>query len=363
MSWSAPSCPHCHSPSRFDAPVPDGPDFTCGLAWRCDACGLELIELIPHGPAHPRPGYCLNCDHPLDERGVCPDCEVDHQQIVERVRAHCGLPPQIEKIEDLRDLGLFRVALNAVHLRLRLRLRLRLQEDPNDVEALALCGRLLHGMHRPAAGIPFFRRAVALGADLDVQIHLGAALADSGKPREAIEIYEQILTGQPTLEQRTMLLTNLGGCHSALGDPRGGEVYHRRAIATDPEDLGSRWNLFANLHGQGRNGEALEVIDQAMLLSTLEPDEIENMQAYRAELLIRLGRLDDALAAADASLVGDPEQPDRLFLRGRILLGLGRHEQARRALLRVLAHVPGSRAARELLAQVTFVGGVVSQPN
>jgi tetratricopeptide (TPR) repeat protein len=347
MSWSAPLCPHCHSPSRFEAPVPDGPDFACGLAWRCDACELELLELIPHGPAHPRPGHCLNCDHRLDARGCCPDCKVEHRQIVERVQQHCGLPPQIEKIEELREVGLFRVALNAVHL--------RLQANPADVEALALCGRLLHGMHRPVAGISFFRRALALEADVDVQIHLGAALADSGSPREAIELYEQILAGQPSLEQRTIVLTNLGGCHSALGDPRRGEGYHRRAIATNPEDLGARWNLFANLHGQGRNGEALEVIDQAMLLSMLEPDELENMHAYRAELLIRLGRLDDALAAVDASLASDPEQPDRLFLRARILLALGRREQARRALLRVLAHVPGSRAARELLAQITVV--------
>lgn len=95
-----------------------------------------------------------------------------------------------------------------------------------------------------------------------------------------------------------------------------------------------------------------------MLLPRLEPDEIENMQAYRADICLRLRRLDDALAAVDASLASDPEQPDRLFLRARILLALGQREQARLALSRVLARVPDARTARELLALITLVDGM-----
>jgi tetratricopeptide (TPR) repeat protein len=335
---------------RFDSPVPDGPPFTGGLSWICNACEASVLELILLGPARPQPGHCLNCDAVLGNADVCGECEVSHQELVERVREHCGLPPEATKIRALRELGLYRVALNAVHL--------RLLTNPDDHEALALCGRLLQDLHRPGSAVPFFRRAVALGAEADVQVNLGAALADSGKPREAIAIYQRILAERPAKQLRANVLTNLGGCHSALGNPRRGEAYHRRAIAADPEDLCSRWNLFANLHGQGRNREALEVVDQAMQLSVLEQDEIENIQAYRAELLIRLGRLHDALAAADASLVGDPEQPDRLFLRARILFALGRHEPARRSLIGVLARVPGSRAARKLLEQIVVVSGL-----
>src|SRR5512147_2822711 len=69
MSWSPPACPNCQSPTRFDSPVPDGPELTCGLAWTCDACGVDVLELIPHGPARPRPGHCLNCDEQIDATG------------------------------------------------------------------------------------------------------------------------------------------------------------------------------------------------------------------------------------------------------------------------------------------------------
>lgn len=146
----------CHSPTRFDAPVPHGPHFTCGLAWTCDACQIDVLELIPHGPAQPRFGHCLNCDGKLDGIAECTDCGVHPRELVERVRRHCGLPPRIDAIEALRESGLYRVALNAVHL--------RLLADPDDVEALALCGRLLLELHRPAPALPFLRRAAALGA-------------------------------------------------------------------------------------------------------------------------------------------------------------------------------------------------------
>jgi predicted amidophosphoribosyltransferase len=113
-----------------------------------------VLELIPLGPTRPRPGHCLNCDDRLDAAGRCPDCKMKHQQLVARVHEHCGLPPQIERIQALRDQGLYRVALNAVHL--------RLQTNPDDVEALALCGRLLLELHRPAPAVAFLHRARAL---------------------------------------------------------------------------------------------------------------------------------------------------------------------------------------------------------
>lgn len=347
MSWNPPNCPQCQTPTRFESPTRERPNSAAALAWTCHSCELRVLELIPLGVPDAEPGDCLNCGERLGADGRCPDCGVEHERLVARVRELCSLPPQAAAIEPLRERGLYRVALNAVDL--------RLQHDPRDAEALSLRGKLLLDLLHPAAAVPIFRRALAAGAEPGVTINLGVALADSGRRREAIEVYERFLTEHPEHPRRAIVLSNIGGCHSALGHPALGESYHRRAIACDPSHMATRWNLFANLVNRGCWAEAVAVIDDTLERVPLEPRERANLQAYRAEGLLRLGRHADALAAIDASLIADSGDADRQMTRARILVALGRLDDARLALLRVLERVPGSRPARELLGRILCV--------
>ena len=63
--------------------------------------------------------------------------------------------------------------------------------------------------------------------------------------------------------------------------------------------------------------------------------------------------------------MSDPDSPDRLFTRGKILgkilVELGWLEQGRVVLLRVLELVPGSQAARRLLLRISEARAV--EPN
>ena len=323
MSWSAPKCHHCSvSPTRFQATLRYGPSFAFGIDWVCPACHGRTLELCPIGPSVPTPGCCLNCGSPqVGER--CSACKVDHQQLLDRVAEHCELPPCTDKIRALRGLGLHRVAFNAVLL--------RLLANPDDVEALATRAKLLIDVHRPEQAVPVLRRVLSLPAraqtHTEAEIDLGVALAENGQHPEAILVYQSFLITHPMHPGRGVVLSNLGGCLSALGRPLEAEHYHRQAIKIDPDHLGPRWNLFANLNGQGRHAEALGVLDRTIELPCVEPTARENMQAFRSELLLELGRPHDALAAIDASLASDPNEPERLFARARILHTLGRHEQ------------------------------------
>lgn len=356
MSWSAPNCPHCHaSPTRFEAAVAYGPSFAFALGWVCPICRGRTLELASIGPDETlAPEGCLNCgasranpSGQVDDR--CSACGAEHQLLVDRVRERCGLPPCTQKIRALRDLGLHRVAFNAVLLQLQAKL--------DDVEALHTKAKLLIDVHRPEQAVPLLRRVLPLGAPADAQIDLGVALAESGQHHAAVLIYLSFMLEHPTHPGRGVVLSNLGGCSSALGRPREAEDYHRQAILADPEHLGPRWNLFANLNKQGRHTEALRAIEQTIELPSLEPAQRENMQAFRAELLIMLGRLHDALAAIDASLISDPDEPERLFTRGKILHELGRLEQARVVLLRLLELIPDSEATQQLLTTINAARG------
>ncbi|KIG17689.1 tetratricopeptide TPR_2 [Enhygromyxa salina] len=323
-----------------------------GVRWRCPVCCGRTVELCMIGPPPSAHACCLNCGAARPpasaEPQPCGECSVDHQQVLARVREHCELPPRTAKIRALRARGLYRLAFNAVAI--------QLQHNPDDPEALHTKAKLLVDVKRPEQAVPLLRQVMALGgppADRpEVAIDLGVALAESGEHEAAILIYQAFLNDHPDHAGRCVVSSNLGGCLSALGRPAEAETYHRQAIAADPEHLGPRWNLFANLNKQGRHAEALSVLEQAMELAWLEAPDLENMQAYRSEVLIELGRLPDALAAIDASLVSNPDDPDRLFTRGRILHELGRLDQARAALLRVLELWPNSEASQRLLARV-----------
>ncbi len=346
MSWNPPRCPHCSSTStRFEGAVPFGPPGAYGLYWQCERCRLRVLELCPTGLDDPRPGNCLNCGAAPDADGICPECEADRGAMIARVHALCGSPPRLESLAALAEQGLFRVAFNAVDL--------LLEQDPDDPAVLEAKAKLLCEVERPGEAVPLLRRA--LERDVEPRpsaIDLGVALANSGQHEEAVRVYERELERELDPDRRAILLTNIGGCLSRLGRPEQAETYHRRAIELDPEHLGPRWNLFANLYRMQRYEAALEVVEQTMALPWLEPDEVENLSAYRAEILISLRRYHDALEAIELSLRSDPEELNRLATRARILIYLGQHEAARSCVVTMLGIDPDSRLARTLLARL-----------
>src|SRR5688572_3792346 len=108
MSWSPPQCPECSFTStRFESTVPCGPPGAFGLYWMCERCGARVLELCPTGVDKPRPCGCLNCGAAIDANGTCGECGVERSELVDRVHAHCGAPPQLDAIEDVAEQGLF----------------------------------------------------------------------------------------------------------------------------------------------------------------------------------------------------------------------------------------------------------------
>lgn len=346
MSWSQPQCPECSSTTtRFESAVAFGPPDTYGVLWRCERCNVRTLELCGLGREIPEPGACLNCGDPVDASGRCRDCNIPRAAMVARVHQHCGSPPQLDAIESLAEQGRLRLAINAVDL--------RLETDPNDPPTLTVKAKLMTEICRPARAVPLLRRAIELGStEPGLAISLGVALADSGDHEQALRIYEAHLETEIDPFRRALTLSNMGGCFSALGHADTAESYHRRAVEAAPDHLGPRWNLFANLFRQERHKDALEVVEQAIALSFLEPGERENMQAYRAEVLIALRRFSEALAAINESLVSDPEELARLGTRARILVHLGQHKAARTCIAKLLLLDPTSEIARRLLARL-----------
>ena len=116
----------------------------------------------------------------------------------------------------------------------------------------------------------------------------------------------------------------LGLTHLARGDLFAAEQALREAVELDPGSLPARVNLGAVLQRRGYFSAAAEQYRQGLELA---PDDIE-IRFNLANTLMEAGHGDDALAAIDAALAREPDQPVALASRGAILCALERYADA-----------------------------------
>jgi adenylate cyclase len=121
----------------------------------------------------------------------------------------------------------------------------------------------------------------------------------------------------------------------------------RKAVALDPASvLGHRVIGLVHL-ARGDYDQASAEIDRTLALN---PSDSVGLQAY-AEVLLWLGRIDEAIQASEAALRYDPLPPiTPLFNLGLAYYEARRHADAVRVLERAIARVPENAAIHALLA-------------
>ncbi|MBM4107184.1 MAG: tetratricopeptide repeat protein [Phycisphaerae bacterium] len=105
------------------------------------------------------------------------------------------------------------------------------------------------------------------------------------------------------------------------------ERAYRQVVQMLPRELRPRIGLVGSLLALGRGGEALREVDSA---ESIMPGRPECAEA-RAEALVLLSRLDEAMQVIDRVLAGHGPSALRHGLRGRVLEAMGRLAEARAA--------------------------------
>ena len=191
-----------------------------------------------------------------------------------------------------------------------------LAADPGSVETAVELGRLLDeiGQPREAAAVlaPY---AKAEGADLDVLMTYGMALARTGQKDPSIAILQRARQADPS-------------------------------SAAAAFSLGTAYLLFAD-HGRAREAFLAAV--------ALEPDMA---RAYDSLGLLAAvdGKPDEAARLWARALELAPDDADTLFNLGTLLWRQGRREEARPYLERFLAVAPPARYAEDLARVRTQLG-------
>ena len=125
------------------------------------------------------------------------------------------------------------------------------------------------------------------------------------------------------------------------GDLVTAERLYGEVIAADPQAFVPRHLLGVARAQQGRNAEALALIESALAIRPDVPDALLN----RGNVLKLLGRLEDALASYDRVLMLQPDFADAHFNRANTLTLMQRPADAVTSYDQVLAHRPHHEGA------------------
>lgn len=163
-----------------------------------------------------------------------------------------------------------------------------LARDPNQYDALTLCGIVASRSGRRQHALELFERAVRTRpGSAAAHNNQGNALRDLKRFNEALECYSNALSVQPGLA----------------------EVHNNRGVT---------------LHELGRDAEALESFERALQLRPRYAEASNN----RGNVLRRLGRFTEALASFDEALKAEPAYADAHNGRGALLQDLERIAEA-----------------------------------
>jgi tetratricopeptide (TPR) repeat protein len=194
--------------------------------------------------------------------------------------------------------------------------------QPNNFDALHLCGVLVHQRGDAAEALKLIARALKTNArSAAAHSNYGTILAAVERHDEALKSYDRAIALKPDYAEA---LNNRGNTLRALKRARDAVESFERAVAVRPdyaEALNHRGNALFDL---GRREDALASYDQAL---TLRPDYAEAL-VNRGQCLVKLDRRDEALASFDRALAINPRHLAALKERGHLLRDRGQPADA-----------------------------------
>lgn len=205
---------------------------------------------------------------------------------------------------------------------------------PGFALALLNLGIVLHDLGHFADALEALELAVRYNPSMAGAMHyLGMAHAALGDPAAARVWFERALAVQPAIPESQMELALL----DAADDNLHGALAHLQKAVSARADFYPAWRLMAEMYVEARdNTRAEQCLRQAQ---DLRPDDPGILGAL-GDVLMRLGRYEEALNCFDRTLKLDPEQIRAHGFRADCLERLHRLDEARAAIEQALAVDP-----------------------
>lgn len=217
-----------------------------------------------------------------------------------------------------------------------------LEREPGNPEALTrLSVTALGGGPRAASSRAVLEAAnTAAPGDPALAMTLGSLMIRAGEPAKAVAVLDAPAFRDRRRETRHLLL--LSEAHDAAGQSKEAEEAARAAMAQDPDNPLAR-RVVAGLLLKAKDQRAAElVLDQG--LRTRPADPLLQLSLIQ---VVREGRgLDAALETADRLARQEAARPTSLVLRGDLLMGAERTEEAAAAYAAAYQQAPSRELAQ-----------------
>ncbi len=206
-------------------------------------------------------------------------------------------------------------------------LRRLVRQGPERADVLHCLGIALLGQREHAQALGFIERSLRLApGDTQAENNRATALAALGRHEEALASLDTALAGKPNDAQ--LHYNRANALRHLLRDAEAVAAYDE-ALRLDPSLRQALQNKGIVLTRLGRPLEALATYDHLLSLyrNTPADDILAEARANRAWALDRLNRRDEALAACDDAIAGDPQHALAHFNAAPICLATGDYER------------------------------------
>ncbi|KAM7335733.1 hypothetical protein ACRRTK_006210 [Alexandromys fortis] len=224
-----------------------------------------------------------------------------------------------------------------------------IQLNPSHHVAVVNLGRLYRSLGENSVAEEWYKRALQVAHTAEVLSPLGALYYNTGRHKEALEVYREAVSLQPS--QRDLRLA-LAQVLAVMGQTQEAERMASLIVSEEPRCLECYRLLSAIYSKQEQHEKALEAIDGALQLKPRDPKVISELFFTKGNQLREQNLLDEAFESYEAAVTLDPDQAQAWMNMGGIRHIQGSYVSARAYYERALRLVPDSKLLKENLAKL-----------
>lgn len=224
-----------------------------------------------------------------------------------------------------------------------------IQLSPSHHVAVVNLGRLYRSLGENSMAEEWYKRALQVARTAEVLSPLGALYYNTGRHKEALEVYREAVSLQPS--QRDLRLA-LAQVLAVTGQTKEAEKMTSRIVSEEPQCLECYRLLSAIYSKQEHHEKALEAIDKALQLKPRDPKVVSELFFTKGNQLREQNLLDKAFESYEAAVTLDPDQAQAWMNMGGIRHIQGSYVSARAFYERALRLVPDSKLLKENLSKL-----------
>ncbi|XP_066865059.1 protein O-mannosyl-transferase TMTC1 isoform X1 [Kogia breviceps] len=221
--------------------------------------------------------------------------------------------------------------------------------SPSHHVAMVNLGRLYRSLGDNSAAEEWYKRALQVARKTEILSPLGALYYNTGRYEEALQIYREAVSLQPSQRELRLALAQV---LAVMGQTKEAEKMTNHIVSEEPGCL-ECYRLLSAIHSkQDQHDKALDAIDKALKLKPKDPKVVSELFFTKGNQLREQNLLDKAFESYKVAVELNPDQAQAWMNMGGIQHIKGNYVSARAYYERALQLVPDSKLLQENLAKL-----------